>query len=189
MGHYGGVDDFWDRRWVRVGVLVGGVCLIAAVVAFASWATVKRPGPEADRTEPGAQVLTYDEPGGSASPDGPDLTSNDAMFAATGVPPDKCAPDREYDWNAPGQSFTCVVGSADVRVARYRSADSKADRLADYGECTELDGGWQLCGPNPDSGRWVRSFVEDDLLFYVSSADKDVLLGLDTSDETAVRSG
>jgi hypothetical protein len=187
--HNGRVYEFLDRQWVRVSVLVGGACLILAVIAVGALWNAEHPAKGGARTVTGAQVVTYGQQGGSAAPDSGDVSSTEALFAATGVSQDQCAPDREYDWNAPGQSFSCIVGSADVRVARYSSASAKADRLADYGNCANIDGGWQLCGPNPDSGRWVRTYVDDDLLFYASSEDKAALLGLDTLDETAARQG
>ena len=111
------------------------------------------------------------------------------MFAATGVAKAACESDREYGWNAPGQSFSCTAGGADVRVARYRSASHKAERLAKYGSCSKLPGGWQLCGPNPENNRYVRTFTADDLLFYVSSSDKDALLGLKVASDIAARVG
>jgi hypothetical protein len=184
-------------RWFLVASIVG--CIIVAVIALAWW--------NSNRTDPESQVISYASSGGSAEPNGgasrecldgsrvaggeqcADLKSNDVMFGAVGVAQDRCTTDREYRWNAPGQSFMCTVGSVELHVARYRSASRRADRVAEYGNCSRLDGGWQLCGKNPKNERYVRTYVADDLLFYVSSTDKSAILELDAASEAVVRNG
>lgn len=187
-------------RWSRFASLIGVVALIVAAVALVSWWS-------SNRTDAESQVVTYGQSGGSAEPNGgesrecldgtrvaggeqcADLQSSDVMFGAAGITQDRCTADRVYPWNAPGQSFTCTIGSIEFHVARYRSASHKADRLADYGSCSRLDGGWRMCGKNPDNQRYVRTYVAKDLLFYVSSTDKSALLELDVASEAVVRHG
>ncbi len=187
-------------RWSRVAIIIGTVALIVAAVALASWWSTNRSDPE-------TQVITYAQPDGSAEPDGgesrecldgtrvaggepcADLRSNGVMFGAVGITQDRCTGDRVYAWNAPGQSFTCTVGGIEFHVARYRSASHRADRLAEYGSCSKLDGGWKICGKNPNNDRYVRAYTAKDLLFYVSSTDKRALLDLDAASEDVVRHG
>jgi hypothetical protein len=187
-------------RWFRLASIIAGVALVVAVVVLASrW--------NSNRTDPESQVISYAQSGKSADPHGgesqvcldgtrvaggeqcADLQSNDVMFGAVGVTQDRCTADRGYPWNAPGQSFTCTIGGTEFHVARYRSASHRADRLAEYGACTKLDGGWKMCGKNPKNQRYARAYVAKDLLFYVSSTNKSALLGLDAASEDVVRHG
>lgn len=185
------------KRWFRVA---GVVLLVAVVVLAGGWWN-------SQRTDPDSQVISDAQAGGSADPQGDesrecldgalvssgeqcaDLQSNEVMFAAVGVTEDRCTADRVYAWNAPGQSFTCTIGSTELHVARYRSASRRADRVAEYKSCSRLDGGWKLCGKNPKNQRYVRTYIAEDLLFYVSSTDKQALLDLDAASETDVRNG
>ena len=187
-------------RRSRVAGIIGIAALIVAAVALASWWSF-------NRTDPESQVVTYAQPGGSAEPNGgearecldgtraaggeqcADLMSNDVMFGVVGITQDRCTADRVYSWNAPGQSFTCTIGGIEFHVARYRSASHRADRVAAYGTCSKLDGGWKVCGKNPDNERYVRTYTATDLLFYVSSTDESALLELDAASEDVVRRG
>jgi hypothetical protein len=187
-------------RRFRLASIIVGVALVVAVVVLASWWY-------SNRTDPESQVISYAQSDKSADPHGgesrecldgtrvasgeecADLQSNDVLFGATGVTEDRCTADRGYPWNAPGQSFTCTIGSTELHVARYRSASLRADRVASYGKCSRLGGGWKICGKNPDNQRYVRTYVAKDLLFYVSSTNKRALLDLGAASEDVVRHG
>lgn len=177
------------ERWFRIAVIGGATVLIALVFGVVSYVNSGTPGvaPSASSSGPARTCLDGTRVTGSQTCT--DLRSSEVMFAVAGVAPDQCTAEQEYTWNAPGQSFSCIVGTDEFHVARYRNAAAKADRLTAYGECVRLDGGWKLCGENPENGRYVRAYTADDLLFYISSKKRKALLKLDAAPDTVVRNG
>lgn len=110
-----------------------------------------------------------------------DLRSTAVMFAVAGVTPDQCTKDADPPWNAPGQSFTCTLDTGEMQVGRFLNASTKAERVATYRAyhyCAPYDGTWYVCGGSGAHQGWLRAYLGDDLLMYMSAKDKGVLLSL-----------
>jgi hypothetical protein len=121
-----------------------------------------------------------------------DLLSNDAVFAAAVVTPDQCTQEADAPWNAPGQRFTCTIDTGEMQIGRFRNASAKAERVAKYRAyhyCAPYDGTWQVCGGSGAGQGWLRTYLADDLLMYMSSQDKGVLLALGGVSEDVLRYG
>jgi hypothetical protein len=80
-----------------------------------------------------------------------------------------------------------------MQVGRFLNASAKAERVAKYRAyhyCAPYDGTWYVCGGSGADQGWLRAYWGDDLLMYMSSKDKGVLLSLDgVPDRDVVRHG
>lgn len=187
-----------ENRWFKVAlilvaaavtlVLIGGIQRLVASWRVGSAAPTATASPGGSAGGPSGTRTCLDGTEVTEGDTCADLKSSEVMFKAVGVDRSDCTTDTQYSWNAPGQSYACTVGGVAVRVARYRNADSKAGRVGDYGRCVNISGGWKMCGPNP-SGRFVRTYVDDDLLFYVSSTNRGALEALNAVSATTLRNG
>lgn len=211
-------DARWFRVGTMIGSAILAVAVVAlAVVGVVSLVSGENSGtqepamPAATNTQPApTEPAPIDEqPGETAEPySGPqrtcldgtqvpsgdqcDLLSNDVVFAVAGVSSDECTQIADPPGNAPGQSFTCTIETGEMQVGRFLNASTKNQRIAKYRKynyCAPYENMWQVCGGGGPGEGWLRVYLDDDLLMYMASKDKGVLLSLDGVSDDTVRHG
>lgn len=94
------------------------------------------------------------------------------LFWAFNLDPAKvpCERAKEYDWSDVG--FSCRYLDDDLRMAIWRTADWRDQRLAEYGEPKKVGKGLLLHQPG-SAERYLLRYDSDDVLLYASVKAKD----------------
>ena len=102
-----------------------------------------------------------------------------SLFWAFGVDPTttSCERSKDYDWS--GVGFSCKVKGGELRMAIWRTADWRDQRLTEYGKPESVGRGLLLHGARTagTSGRQLLRYDSDVILLYASvkADDSEVL--------------